>query len=274
MESMTPVVSMQPQEEPTISVMIQNQEHSFMVDTGATYSCIGNTGSKLPLSGSSVKTVGFSGKTQIIPLTQPVPMFITGKSITAFLLYKYINTPINLLGRDILCPIKANIICTQEGLKVDFPCDHTYRLVPVRVMEKIDTLTQPAVYWIQWLPKSELNQKWETWRNWTLKQMGAVHKPLSLLHCTLMYDETQEHADYEKCWEEMINKKPVYMFSLNIYVGPQGAAAAVYLLPKLQQWFQVPDSAPHVTLILNMEQSSASKTISTKTCYRWHQTNH
>lgn len=55
---MLPVISVHPQEEPTIPVIINKQEHAFMVDTGATYSCIGKRDSNLPLSKSSVKTLG------------------------------------------------------------------------------------------------------------------------------------------------------------------------------------------------------------------------
>lgn len=59
---MLPVISKHPSEEPTIPVVIQDKKHIFMIDTGATYSCIGNEGSHLPLSQSLVKTIGFSGK--------------------------------------------------------------------------------------------------------------------------------------------------------------------------------------------------------------------
>lgn len=38
---MAPVVSLQPDEEPTVSVKIKGHEYPFMVKTGATYSCIG-----------------------------------------------------------------------------------------------------------------------------------------------------------------------------------------------------------------------------------------
>lgn len=64
---MTPVVSTQPKDEPTIEVTIHTQKHQFMVDTGATYSCIRS-------EGSSVKIVGFSEKNP--NNTQPVPMLI------------------------------------------------------------------------------------------------------------------------------------------------------------------------------------------------------
>lgn len=109
------VVSTQPQGEPTIAAVMHMQEHTFMVNTGAIYFCTGSACSTFPLSCSSVKTAGFSGKTQVIPLTQLVSMLTAGRSLVTPPLYSE-NTLINLLKQDILCPMKANIMCTQNGL--------------------------------------------------------------------------------------------------------------------------------------------------------------
>lgn len=64
-----------------------------------------------------------------------------------------------------------------------------------------------------------------------------------------MYDAEQSHTDYDACWKELINTKHYSLVSNDIYVGPQGAAAAVTLPSELQEWFQVQDSTPHVTLL-------------------------
>lgn len=73
---------------------MQGQEYPFMADTGATYSTLERTGSKLPLSNLSVETIGFPGKTQIAPVTQQVPVRVIGLTITASLLY-LVDTRIN-----------------------------------------------------------------------------------------------------------------------------------------------------------------------------------
>lgn len=52
-----------------------------MVDTGATYPCIGKEGSGLALSNSSIKMKGFFRNSQVISITQPVPMLITALGI-------------------------------------------------------------------------------------------------------------------------------------------------------------------------------------------------
>ncbi len=58
-------ISTHHQGDPTIPVVTDSIVHPFMVDTGATYSCIGKKGSGLPLSKTSVKTI--SGKLQVTP---------------------------------------------------------------------------------------------------------------------------------------------------------------------------------------------------------------
>ena len=124
---MTPVISTQPQEEPTIAVEIQSRKYTFMVDTGATYSCIGSEGSSLPLSGQSIQTVGFSGTTQIIPLTRPVHMIVSGKSIMAYPTlfrkhpYQPIGTrhPVPTKGNYYLHPHRSQIGLKRQCFKHD-----------------------------------------------------------------------------------------------------------------------------------------------------------
>lgn len=93
---MAPMILTQPQEEPIIMVTIDQKVIPFMVDTGAIHSCIGRRGAHLPMSASSVKTVGFSGNTQVIPLTQPVPILIAGNTIVAPLLYSTLNSKLHV----------------------------------------------------------------------------------------------------------------------------------------------------------------------------------
>ena len=244
---MSPVISSQPHEEPTIPVLIQDREHSFMVNTGATYSCIGKDGSGLPLSNASIKTVGFSGKSQVIPLTQPVPMLIAGKTVLAPLLYSA-NTPINLLGRDILCPLKAKNMCTQDGLYLDFPDNSHVGMMPAVAQPDSTERLQPMVHWLKLIPdESHLKQAWEPWIR---MKIGAAETPTLPLRCTMMFDADQSHVDYAHCWDELINSKPFLLESEDIYLGPQGAAAAVKLPDDLRDWVQVSNSTPHVTLLI------------------------
>lgn len=47
----------------------------------------------------------------------------------------------------------------------------------------------------------------------------------------------------------MVNGKQYYLKIQNIYIGPQEASAAVMLPPELKQWFLVPNTVPHITLL-------------------------
>jgi hypothetical protein len=53
------------------------------------------------MSGKYAKTIGFSGQTQLIPMTAPVHLMTDGRSATLPILVSE-QTPINLLGRDAL----------------------------------------------------------------------------------------------------------------------------------------------------------------------------
>lgn len=220
-----------------------------MVDTGATYSCIGSKGIKILLSGSSVKTVGFSGTVQITPLTQPVNITIAGKTIRSSLLYAK-NTPVNLLGRDILCPLKAVIECTHNGLRVDFPDDVTHRIMMMNPEKRQLKLDQAVIYWVRVTDESKLKKEWSSWNTQITECYSTWYIPEMPTHCTLYYDQAGEDLDYAECWEELINSKTFHINCLCVYVGPEGAAAAVSLPPALQEWFQVQGSCPHVTLVV------------------------
>lgn len=219
---MQPVISKHPSEEPNkISVVIQEKEHTFMVDTGATYSCIGKEGSHLPLSQSLVKTIGFSGKKQIMPLTEPVPMLIEGLLVYAPLLYST-DTPKNLLGRDILCKFKAKIMCTQGGLHVAFPTplvDTLGSVMAVTVSKKEDAPNnyQPEVYWIRFNQDSSLYHQWEQWKPWVQAQLEHPKLVSVTPHCTLKFDISQGDLDYQDCWNDIMNKKPILIETNHIY---------------------------------------------------------
>ncbi|KAL7405155.1 hypothetical protein ABVT39_024601, partial [Epinephelus coioides] len=252
---MLPAISLQSHEEPIVPVVIHDREYPFMVDTGATYSCIGKEGSGFPLSKSSIKTIGFSGKSQIIPLTEPVPMLIAGKVICAPLLYSA-HTPVNLLGRDILCPLKAKIMCTQDGLYLDFP-DEPPQSMMSQLPQGTADKQQALAYWLQLTPEdSHLKQKLTEWERWIRMHYDNANTPTLPLHCTLMYDRDQTHVVYQECWDAGINKKPYLITSEDIFLGPEGVAAAVRLPEELSGWFRVPKSMPHITLLVAKDYES------------------
>lgn len=91
-----------------------------MVDSGTARSCVGGEGVHLPMTEQRIKIRGFSGITQVVPITQPQVLTIGDIQTTAPLLYTP-RTPVNLLGRDLLCKLNATILCTPDGIECTFP---------------------------------------------------------------------------------------------------------------------------------------------------------
>ena len=162
-------------------------------------------------------------------------MQIEGKTIVAPLLYSA-HTPINLLGRDILCILKANIACTQSGLRMEFHEDPTTnQIMPVMVEKELQNVLSPLMnaategslsqmpplaYWLQLAPQeSSLIQSWKKWEPWAQALVGKPKPKLMPLHCTLLYDEHQSHTDYADCWIELFNKKQ-YSHQPGYFSGP------------------------------------------------------
>ncbi|XP_029700614.1 uncharacterized protein [Takifugu rubripes] len=253
-----PILTQRPHAEPTINVTVYNHRHQFMIDTGATYSCIGKDGANLPLSASKIRTVGFSGKTQVMPMTGPVPLQIGKRTIYTSLLYSA-DAPINLLGGDVLCQLQAEIKCTPDGIYFDVAEEQ-----PDRVSVPMTSLTTPTdsprtmhlgtearVFWMKLTTSNSfLYHEWETWRPLVMNHYDTSKEPTLPLHCTMMYDENQTHEDYEQSWDEAINNKATVIQYEDIIIGPQGVAAVVKLQDDVKDWFQVPNSTPHVTLLI------------------------
>jgi len=127
-----------------------------------------------------------------------------------------------------------------------------YVLSPLMNVTAEDPHSQapPLAYWLQLSPQeSSLTLSWEEWEPWVQALVGKSRTQQMPLHCTLQYDEHQGHTDYAECWMELINKKQYSLISRDIFIGTEGAAAAVTLPPELLEWYQIQDSAPHITLM-------------------------
>ena len=91
----------------------------MMADTGATYTCVGSKyASHVPMAGKFAKTVGFSGHTQLIPMTAPVMLKLYGRTAKLPILVSD-TTPVNLIGRDALCNLGLQILCTPQGIMIE-----------------------------------------------------------------------------------------------------------------------------------------------------------
>lgn len=109
-------------EEPVLQVQIEGKQMPMLVDTGATYTCVGpKKATLLPLSEKFTETVGFFGIKRLIPMTAPVKI-TTKEAETKIPLLLSSRTPIILLGRDALCELKIKISCSPSGVYIDKEC--------------------------------------------------------------------------------------------------------------------------------------------------------
>ena len=98
------------------------QNHfEFLVDSGATVSAINKTGI-LQESNQTLKTVGIAGIAMSETISKPVPTIVSHVPLEQKFLISP-SSPVNLMGRDMLCKLNAVIFCTPDGLFMRIPDD-------------------------------------------------------------------------------------------------------------------------------------------------------
>ncbi|KAL3976475.1 F-box and leucine-rich repeat protein 13 [Sarotherodon galilaeus] len=232
---------------------VEGTELSFLVDTGATYSTLKDTPDCATLSSSTVSVVGFSGIPMTLPLTDPA-LTQLGKQT---LKHQYVvspQVPVNLTGRDLLVKLGATIMCSADGLTVtlpggkEFPClgspSKTQYLVKGSEQSTAD------IYWGR-LVEEGILRTYQQWRPWIMS-LAVYSEPRDPYHVTLFYDK-EEDDTYREQFESDLEGETWNVKTHNIYIGPEGVAAAVKLTDEQLPWYNVgEDSAPHITLAVHV----------------------
>ncbi|KAI5624349.1 hypothetical protein C0J50_15871 [Silurus asotus] len=197
-------------------VDVSNQlQTSFLIDTGATFTSIGKEGSKLPLSGKAVKTVGFSGKTQTLHFTEPQDITVEGITIQAPLLYSP-DTP--------------------AGFSRPWICDFALKTQPLRDMMKAADQTKSSARLI-WTEKGK--KAFETIKS-DLRSAPALACPDYTKPFHLYVSEKQGFASAILAQQQQsMGKKPIAYYSTaldNVEKGMppcyRGLAAAAFAYQK------------------------------------------
>uniref|UniRef100_A0A669E4K8 ribonuclease H n=1 Tax=Oreochromis niloticus TaxID=8128 RepID=A0A669E4K8_ORENI len=238
--------------EPMLSMSVEGTELSFLVDTGATYSTLKATPDRASLSCHTVEVVGFSGVPMTLPLTDPA-LTKLGKQT---LKHQYVvspQVPVNLMGRDLLVKLGATIMCSADGLTValpggkEFPClgslSKTQYLVQDSEQPKAD------IYWGRLVDEDILRQ-FVLWKPWIMS-LAVYSPPRDPFHVTLFYDREDDDT-YREHFQSELEGQTWKVHCKNIYIGPEGVAAAVKLTDEQLPWYNVgEDSAPHITLAVH-----------------------
>ena len=142
MTSALPLLTATPLDEPTLNLKVNGKNVSFLGDTGATHLTIRkDVMPTAPLSLQRVNVVGISGIAKKIPRTQNLTVEYGPFEVHhAFLLAA--NSPVNLLGRDLLCRLGCTVRCSPDGVYLDIP-----EIEEAETLETPSRSIGPVVYW-------------------------------------------------------------------------------------------------------------------------------
>lgn len=239
-----------------LEVWVGHETLPFLVDTGATCS----TMRAVPpgsLSTSSLTLMGFSGEKQTLPITKPLITKVGKQTVTHPFVHSP-QVPVNLLGRDLLIKLGASILCSADGLTVTFP-DGT-RMPCIGLATGGQYLIQPIeekyadIYWGMLQPETPEHKgilsTYLQWKPW-IALLEPYTSPPDPPHVTLFYDRQQTDW-YQDDFQDQLEGKKWSVATHNIYVAPEGVAAAVILTPEQSHWYMMSEeAAPHVSLALH-----------------------
>ncbi|XP_068998257.1 uncharacterized protein [Embiotoca jacksoni] len=211
-----------------MNMTVAGEEVPFLVDTGATCSTMKQPLG--PISNQTMSVVGFSGVSQTLSFTTPLPTQLAGQQhLHRFLISP--EVPVNLLGRDLLIKLGATILCGPEGLVVSFPngtdipCGLTCERSGQYLVRSPDTL-HADIYWgllqPSHKPTTGLLSAYNSWRPW-ISRVHPYDPPPDPPHLTLFYDRDGDEC-YLEAFQEQVQDHPVWVSQ---YPHKPAAAAGI-----------------------------------------------
>lgn len=155
-----------------------------------------------------------------------------------------------MLGRDILCKLKAKIYCSADGLLVEFPEIWQMSMTTEKLMESTNTL--PTVYWLRYM-EDHLVKNFNNWKLWIQHMRPDLAMVTDNVQCTLFYDLTNSNETYAENWADLMECEMLNIGTGCYIIGPQGLAVEAKLNPSMKQWYRVTDAVPHVLLMILSE---------------------
>ncbi|KAL4000724.1 KRAB domain-containing zinc finger protein [Sarotherodon galilaeus] len=178
----------------------------------------------------------------------------TGSNTDAARRDRTVWVPVNLMGRDLLVKLGATIMCLADGLTVtlpggkEFPCLGSPSKTQYLVRDSGQSTAD--IYWGR-LVEEDILRTYQKWRPWIMS-LAVYSEPRDPYHVTLFYDK-EEDDTYREQFESDLEGETWNVKAHNIYIGPEGVAAAVKLTDEQLPWYNVgEDSAPHITLAVHV----------------------
>ncbi|XP_047207925.1 uncharacterized protein LOC124859262 isoform X3 [Girardinichthys multiradiatus] len=111
------------------------------------------------------------------------------------------------------------------------------------------------IYWgLMTAPSSpsDIFSVYQLWKPW-IQSLCPYTSPPDPPHVTLFYDSC--HTEwYQDLFNETVEGRAWFISSKNIYMAPEGVAAAVEFTPEQANWYLMSDEVvPHVSLSLHLE---------------------
>ncbi|XP_035986013.1 uncharacterized protein LOC118559400 isoform X2 [Fundulus heteroclitus] len=222
--------------------------------------------------------MGFSGNSQTCYFSKPVECLLPFDDSDMVFFHEFLiekQCPINLLARDLIATLRAAVVCSFSYTDVIFPNgrivrtqnSNTNQMNQTPCIEELNAF----VWWGNVLHCSDnsLSDVAERWDGWTTS-LRPYSTPADPLHVTLNYLRSPEQVfdidKYQDAWEMTMkllqdtyssDELLLWVSWCNIFIGPQGVAAAAKLPEELQMLYQLaPDMHPHFTLkVANGEQA-------------------
>ncbi|XP_023806725.1 uncharacterized protein LOC105358070 [Oryzias latipes] len=230
-----------------------------LIDTGATCSSINCQLPPPALTNENMNLVGFSGKPQNLQKTIPLTFQLAGQTVEHSFVHSP-QTPVNLLGRDILVKTGASILCSADGIQIAFPnghvlagCHATHYDGQWLLQPQSQTTPTADIYWALLDPESSdtpgVFHEFQVWKPWILS-LKPYFPPLDDLHCTLYYDREDDQL-YQEAFHQ-VEGHTWHLNSTDIYIGHEGVAAHCALTHSQMQWYRMSNTAvPHISLALS-----------------------
>lgn len=236
-------------DEPMLAVSVNGKPVNFLVDCGASMSAINPRdlpGAKL--STEIVNTVGVAG----IPIKNPlsVPLTVELGPLSgehAFLMAA--DTPLNLLGRDLLCQFGCTIKCTPDGVYLDVPDVNANT-----VFSMLQRVSRPTSYaWqlsspqlcleIQAIYDQLTKQNACPFLSWLKSEISNSLLWFPSLYCPA-HDVSAHNPEYIREAEQLEGTTSL-LHTSSIYFGHAGIVLEVQLSPTQKSIFQNDDCASH-----------------------------
>ncbi|KAL3971445.1 REST corepressor 1 [Sarotherodon galilaeus] len=144
-------------------------------------------------------------------------------------------------------------MCSADGLTVTLPGGKEFPCLgsPSKTQYLVKDSEQATadIYWGR-LVEEGILRTYQQWRPWIMS-LAVYSEPRDPYHVTLFYDK-EEDDTYREQFESDLEGETWSVKTHNIYIGPEGVAAAVKLTDEQLPWYNVgEDSAPHITLAVH-----------------------